>query len=50
MGKDGGSSLSLDDGTGKEATPTYDVLLEQLTDYVTNVGHIHLQMGSHSSR
>ena len=47
VGKDGRGSLSLDDGAGKEATSTYNILLEKLTDYVPNVGHIHLQMGSH---
>ena len=48
MGEDRGGRLCLNDGAGKEATPTNNVLLEQLTDDVTNVGHIHLCIdGSH---
>ena len=43
MREDGGGGLSLDHGAGQEATPTNDVLLEQLADYVTNIGHIHLR-------
>ena len=42
MREDGGGGLSLDHGAGQEPTPTNDVLLEQLADYVTNVSHIHL--------
>ena len=44
MREDGGGSLGLDHGAGQETTPTNDVLLEELTDYVTNVGHIHLHV------
>ena len=42
MGEDRGGCLRLDDGASKKTTSTYDVLLEQLTDNVTNVCHIHL--------
>ena len=42
MREDGGGGLSLDHGAGQEATPTNDVLLKELADYVTNVSHIHL--------